>query len=130
MITLAAYLFIIGVVMLAALLAAMGFRTLRARGLSGTKSGRPRADKVPLAQTERQASAAAEALQAIVRRRMEADPAFTGQSLDFGTAADGSLEIWVGGQLFGGVNQVPDPRLRELIAQAADEFNRADSPPR
>jgi hypothetical protein len=124
LVTLAAYLFIVGVVMLAALLAAVGFQRLRARGMNPAQPGRPRPESGSQAQAERQASAAAEALQVIVRRRMAADPAFAGQSLDFGTAADGSLEIWLGENSFAGVDHVPDPRLRELIAQAADEFNR------
>jgi len=129
MITLAAYLFIVGVVMLAALLIAVGFQKLRGRGLSaatGIRAKAPRPVSLAAGETDRQASAAAEALQAIVRRRMAADPAFAEESLDFGTAPDGSVEVWLNGQAYAGVDQVPDQRLRDLIAQAADEFNRGD----
>jgi hypothetical protein len=133
MITLAAYMLIVGVVMLAALLIAVGFQMLRGRALRGAIGIRPqalRAASVTAGEAERQASAAAEALQAIVRRHMVADPAFAGQSLDFGTAPDGSVELWLNGQAYAGVDRIPDPRLRELIARSADEFNRGDAAPR
>jgi hypothetical protein len=73
---------------------------------------------------ERQASAAAEVLESIIQRRMAAEPALAGQRLDFGTAPDGSLEIWWNGQTYTGVDQVPDARVRDLIALATDEFNK------
>jgi hypothetical protein len=126
-ITVAAYMFLVGVVLLAALLAGVGFQMLRARGLHAALSGRPRPESVADAKTERLASAAAEALQAIVRRRMATDPAFAGQTLDFGTAPDGSLEVWLNGQAYAGVDQLPDPRVRDLIARSADEFNQGDA---
>jgi len=133
MITLAAYMLIVGLVMLAALLIAVGFQMLRGRGLRaaiGTRALAARAASHTAGETELQASAAAEALQAIVRRHMAADPAFAGQSLDFGTAPDGSVEVWLNGQAYAGVDRIPDPRLRELIARSADEFNRGDAAPR
>jgi hypothetical protein len=79
---------------------------------------------------ERRASPAAEMMQAIVRREMAADPAFKGQSIDFGTAPDGSLEIWIGEKLYQGVEQIPDESLRRVIARAAEEFNRGSPAPR
>jgi hypothetical protein len=121
--------FLVGVVLLAALLAGLGFQLLRARGLRAALARRPRtprAESFVEAEPERQASAAAEALQAIVRRRMAADPSFAGQSLDFGTAPDGSIEVWLNGQTYAGVDQIPDPRVRDLIARSADEFNRGE----
>jgi hypothetical protein len=133
MITLAAYMLIVGVVMLAALLLAVGFQMLRGRVLGAAAVMRalaPRARSLAAGEAERQASAAAEALQAIVQRHMTADPAFAGQSLDFGTAPDGSVEVWLNGQAYAGVDRIPDPRLRELIARSADEFNRGDAAPR
>jgi hypothetical protein len=59
---------------------------------------------------------------------MTADPAFAGRSLDFGTAPDGSVEVWLNGQAYGGVDRIPDPRLRELIARSADEFSGGAAP--
>jgi len=75
---------------------------------------------------ERHASAAAEILESIIQRRMAGDPAFAGQGLDFGTSPDGSLEIWWQGQLYSSVEQLPDERLRSLIGQAIEEFNRGE----
>ena len=129
MITLAAYMLIVGVVMLAALLIAVGFQKLRGRvtgAAPGMRAQAPRARSLSAGETERQASAAAEALQGIIQRLMAADPVFAGQSLDFGTAQDGSVEVWLDGQAYAGVDQVPDQRLRALIARAADEFNRGE----
>jgi len=97
-----------------------GRRTMReATGRGGADASRP-VDGVG----ERRASAPAELMQAIVRREMASDPSFAGRSIDFGTAPDGSLEIWLDGQSYPGVEQIPDVRLRELIARAAEEFNR------
>ncbi len=112
--------------MLAALLVVIGYNRLRQNmhrspgklGLGPIEAG-ARAG----GEGERRASAAAELMQAIVRREMAADPAFAGRSIDFGTAADGSLEILLDDQSYAGVDQIPDARLRELIARAAEEFN-------
>lgn len=81
----------------------------------------------PAGAVDRQASAAAEMLETIIQRRMAADPAFRGQGIDFGSSADGSLEIWWKDQAYTSVDQLPDVRLRELIAQAIEEFNRGES---
>jgi hypothetical protein len=113
--------------MLAALVIVIGYNRIRrgSRTLSMETSRRPgdasyRVDPAG----ERQASTPAELMQAIVRREMASDPAFAGRSIDFGTAPDGSLEIWVDEKSYPGVDQIPDVRLRELIARAAEEFNR------
>ena len=63
-------------------------------------------------------------LESIIQRLMAGDPIFAGQALDFGTLPDGSLEIWWGGQSYSSVEQLPDERLRALIGQAIEEFNR------
>jgi hypothetical protein len=117
----------LGLSMLAALLIVAGYNRLR-RGAqplpekpSRVSAGTHRPAGVP---GERMASAPAEMLQSIVRRDMASDPAFAGRSIDFGTAPDGSLEIWLDGQSYPGVDQIPDTRLRALIARSAEEFNR------
>jgi hypothetical protein len=78
---------------------------------------------------ERRASAAAELLESIIQRRMASDPSYAGEGLDFGTSTDGSLEIWWRGQAYTTVEQLPDERLRTLIGQAIEEFNRGQSIP-
>jgi hypothetical protein len=113
--------------MLAALVIVIGYNRIRrgSRILSVEASRRP-GDTGRRAgiEGERQASAPAELMQAIVRREMASDPSFAGRSIDFGTAPDGSLEIWVDDKSYADVDQIPDVRLRELIARAAEEFNR------
>jgi len=112
--------------MLAALLVVIGYNRLRQN--MHRSPGKPGLGLIEAGaraggEGERRASAAAELMQAIVRREMAADPAFAGRSIDFGTAADGSLEILLDDQSYAGVDQIPDARLRELIARAAEEFN-------
>ena len=113
--------------MLAALLIVVGYNRIRlGRRTMREATGRGGAGASRLADGagERRASAPAELMQAIVRREMASDPAFAGRSIDFGTAPDGSLDLWLDGQSYPGVEQIPDVRLRELIARAAEEFNR------
>jgi hypothetical protein len=44
--------------------------------------------------------------------------------LDFGTAIDGSLEIWVDGERYNSVEEIPDERIRRAIAEAVEKYNR------
>jgi hypothetical protein len=44
--------------------------------------------------------------------------------VDFGTAHDGSLEIWIGDQRYTSVEALPDPRIRQAVADAVAAFNR------
>ena len=126
-VTVATYTLMLGLAMLAALVGVVAYRRLRAGGQSlpglaakaPSNPGRESGER-----GERQASAAAEVLESIIQRRMAAEPALAGQRLDFGTAPDGSLEIWWNGQAYTGVDQVPGARGRDLIALATDEFNK------
>jgi hypothetical protein len=63
-------------------------------------------------------------LESIIQRRLAGNPTFAGQGIDFGTLPDGSLEIWWRGQSYASVEQLPDERLRSLIGEAIEEFNR------
>jgi hypothetical protein len=44
--------------------------------------------------------------------------------LDFGTAEDGSLEIWIDEKRYTLVSEIPDSDVRDAVAQAVEEFNR------
>jgi len=125
--TIVTYVISLALVFLVVLLGVVGYRWRRGARLTpfqplvkGDREARARNDP----SGEHLASPAAEVLESIILRRMAADPALAGQRLDFGTASDGSLEIWWNGQAYAGVDQVPDARVRDLIAQATDEFNQ------
>jgi hypothetical protein len=75
-------------------------------------------------QGEFKASLIGEQIEEMVRERLAEDPSLAGISLDFGTAPDGSLEIWVDGERYTSVDQIPDERIRSAVADAVAEFNR------
>jgi hypothetical protein len=125
--TVVTYVISFGLVLLVVLLGIAGYRWRRGGGLTpfrplieGDREARARNDP----RGEHLASPAAEVLESIIHRLMAANPALSGQRLDFGTSQDGSIEIWWNGEAYTGVDQVPDARVRDLIAQAIDEFNR------
>ena len=74
---------------------------------------------------EEQASPSSEEIEGMVQIQLAQYPDLAGQVIDFGTAADGSLEIWIGGKRYENVSDIPDVRVREAIAEAVDKFNRA-----
>ena len=73
---------------------------------------------------ERVATLVAEQIEEMVRRRLAHDASMEDLALDFATAADGSLEIWVGGVLYRSSEEIPDERVRKAIAEAVEEVNR------
>lgn len=75
-------------------------------------------------QGEYQASLVGEQIEEMVRERLARDPATEGVTFDFGTAVDGSLEIWVDGERFEDVADISDERIRMAVEEAVEEFNR------
>jgi hypothetical protein len=125
--TIVTYVISFGLVLLVVLLGIAGYRWGRGGRLTPVRplvSGGRQEGQRNDPRGEHLASPAAEVLESIIQRRMAADPALAGQRLDFGTSQDGSIEIWWNGEAYTGVDQVPDARVRDLIAQATDEFNR------
>lgn len=74
---------------------------------------------------EEQASPISEEIEGMVQKQLAQYPNLAGQVIDFGTAADGSLEIWIGGKRYENVSDIPDVRVREAITEAVNKFNRA-----
>ena len=64
----------------------------------------------------------AEQIEDIVNARVAEDPTVSQYEVDFGTADDGTLEIWVNGQRYADVAEIPQPRLREIIRNAAQSW--------
>jgi hypothetical protein len=73
---------------------------------------------------EQEASLVSEQIESMVQAELAAYPDLADAQLDFGSAADGSLVIWYQGQKYVGVDQVPEPRLRQAIERAVDAFNK------
>jgi hypothetical protein len=51
------------------------------------------------------------------------NPDLAGQVVDFGTAEDGSLEIWIADKRYTNVDDIPDARVRDAISEAVEAFN-------
>lgn len=73
---------------------------------------------------EQAASLISEQIEEMVRKELAQHTDLAGRSLDFGTAADGSLEIWFDGQRYAEPAQIPDQRVRSAIERAVATFNR------
>jgi len=61
---------------------------------------------------EKLAAPFAEQIEDILRARLKADPILKKYEIDFGTSADHSLEIWVNGEKYMSVNELPDEGLK------------------
>lgn len=58
---------------------------------------------------------------------LQQNPDLAHHQVDLGTAADGSLEIWVDGQGYSSINQLPDDRLQLLFQQAIERWEQRQS---
>jgi hypothetical protein len=70
------------------------------------------------------ASAASETVEDIVNHRLATIPGLAGTRVDFVTAADETLEIWIGEERFTSVDEIRDDRVRQAVQDAVAEFNR------
>ena len=57
----------------------------------------------------------AEQIEDILRAKLEADPALKKYEIDFGTSDDHTLEIWVNGEKYVNINELPDEALKEAF---------------
>ena len=73
---------------------------------------------------ELQASLISEAVEDLVNQRLASLPELAGTRVDFGTAADGSLEIWIGDQRYTSVDEIGDPRVRQAVLDAVASYNK------
>ena len=73
-------------------------------------------------QRERLAAAFAEQIEDVLRAFLLADPLLAERDVDLGTAADGSLEIVVDGEVYSEVSDIPDQRIREALAKAVADW--------
>jgi hypothetical protein len=99
--------------------AALAWRRTAVRPAAGAPARRATKSPEPL-----EAAPASEAIEEMVNRRLAEMPEMAGARVDFGTAADGSLEIWVGEERYASVDQVRDPRIRQAIQDAVAAYNK------
>lgn len=72
------------------------------------------------------AAAFVEQIEDILRAQIAADPYLQSYDFDFGTGADGGLDIRVGDKHYTSIAQVPDLRLREAMNQAVAAYKQRD----
>lgn len=75
---------------------------------------------------EFKASIVSEKIEDLAQKTLADNPSLVDVDLDFETAADGSLRIWVDGEVYDTVDAIPDGRIRQAIADAVEEFNQPD----
>lgn len=75
-------------------------------------------------QYERTSSIAAEQIEEMVRRRLEQYPDLADTVFDFGTMADGTVDIWVNRKQYDNPEDIADERIRKAVQEAVEEFNR------
>ncbi len=73
---------------------------------------------------ERPSSIVSEQIEEMVKGRLAQYPDLADTVLDFGTAADGTIDIWVNKKQYDNVDDIPDERIRTAIKEAVEEFNK------
>lgn len=66
----------------------------------------------------------AEQIEDIARAFMNADPALAAMDVDLGTTPEGGLEIWVNGERYTDLSQLPSERLRQVFQQAIERWEQ------
>lgn len=126
---------VVGLVLGLALVVVYAVRAVAGRRRAGSTATRPFSssaqsmDAIPGAAGERVASPAAEQIEEMVRQRLGRFPDLAATPLDFGTGPGGELEIWVGESRYGSVEEIPDVRIRQAVAEAVEVFNRQSQAP-
>jgi|Deesub1362A_J573_1020465.scaffolds.fasta_scaffold06556_3 hypothetical protein len=113
---------VVGLVLALILALAILLRRRRDKALPAEPT--PVLPEARLEEGERRASMIAEAIEERVRAILAAQGEAELVGVDFGTASDGSLEIWLNGVRYSSVDDLPDKRLRDAIRRAVEEFNR------
>lgn len=73
---------------------------------------------------EQAASLVSEQIEEMVKQRLASYPDLADVKLDFATAPDESLVVWVNDQSYSDINQIPDDRIRSAISEAVETFNQ------
>lgn len=73
---------------------------------------------------EQLAAPFAEQIEDILQSILSADPKLNSHKVDFGTASDGGLEIWVDDKAYSAIQDIPDEPIRAAIQQAIAKYNQ------
>ena len=73
---------------------------------------------------EQAASLVGEQIEEMVKQRLASYPDLADIKLDFATASDESLVVWVNDQSYSDIDQIPDERIRSAISEAVKTFNQ------
>ena len=73
---------------------------------------------------EQAASLVSEQIEEMVKQRLASYPDLAEVKLDFATAPDESLVVWVNDQSYSDIDQIPDDRIRSAISEAVETFNQ------
>jgi len=114
--------FCVGIVLLLGIRKASGLRA-RSSEPSSLERLEPLHPDAHLEKGEEQASPISEQIEEMVRKRLADYPDLAEQVVDFGTAEDGSLEIWIADKRYASVDDIPDARVRDAISEAVKDFN-------
>ena len=114
--------FCVGIVLLLGIRKASGLRT-RSSEPSPLERLEPLLPDAHLEEGEEQASPISEKIEEMVRKRLAEFSDLADQVVDFGTAEDGSLEIWIADKRYASADDIPDVRVRDAISEAVKEFN-------
>lgn len=118
------FLVVLGIVLFILFVGVLALRSARNLSASTTASPHGSLPDIPRArQGERLASPSSEAIQELANQAL-ARAGVKGIRLDFGTAHDGSLEIWIDDDRYTAVDSIPDERIRKAVAEAVASFNR------
>ncbi|MBN1264169.1 MAG: hypothetical protein JXA25_01660 [Anaerolineales bacterium] len=67
---------------------------------------------------EKLASPFAEQIEDIIRDLLKESPGLAGVDVDLGSAPDGSLEIWINGEIFSSIDEISNEQVQQVFRQA------------
>ncbi|MBN1426842.1 MAG: hypothetical protein JXB07_00570 [Anaerolineae bacterium] len=76
---------------------------------------------------ERPSSIVAEQIEEMVKQKLSGYPDLSETVIDFGTVADGTLDIWVNKHQYDTIDDIVDERIRNAIRESVDKFNVGSS---
>jgi hypothetical protein len=121
---------VVGVFLLVLFIVALTFGILVQRRRVGTRAAPPPSSdwveslSQPIATSgERLASSISEEIEELVHARLRTDSALKDIKVDFGSAPDGTLEIWLNDERYLAIDAIPDVRIRSIIQEAVAAYN-------